>query len=381
MKKLNVFRRWSVDQVIMIKYRIDLIDFSLFEFLSFCATLDETEFTVLDNKRYYHFDWKEIVRMMPCLGLSNRQSVSKRINRLVERDLLVKHPRNKSLKKCFCGWGNQRGNFVRELIDRDTVKGYFLDTVNEDLQSNNEEKQSVQAESKRPFTVEMIQKTSVNEDLQSNRVDFQSFVSSVNEGLQSKNEIYIIYNNSIDNIREKLNNGKTKGFTKEENDLKLFKEESEVIFAVQKFSGKYSTDLRKLCYHSFNEVHAFFHHIVKEQPFRKFSWGRGAHFNQLGNLIKELIIHLESDSVTVNTNEEFAHYFTMFLIDFCHLPEFHTDNFTPTWMKSKFNEIVSQIQKIRINGKSNSFIKRTNNRRSTFSKRNKYEEILNKTGS
>lgn len=101
---------WGIDQraIIESNLNIDIIDFSILRMLMDFSSSEACQKMQETGTLYYMFRWKLIKTQLPILNLNNRQSVWRRINKLIDAKILSPHPNNQTNRASWFRFAENR---------------------------------------------------------------------------------------------------------------------------------------------------------------------------------------------------------------------------------------------------------------------------------
>jgi hypothetical protein len=175
---------WNMDQRAIIEsgLNIDDRDYSIFKYLARFASSLSCKKLQEEEQIFYYFHWTLIKNQFPVFKLNTRQSVNKRILKLIDAELLIRHEENQRQKKSWYRFGKNRELLLGEECKRK------LPSVNESYPK--EEKTANQCKPKLP---------SVNESYEECK---PKLPFSVNESLHNTTTINNTTINNIDISKE-----------------------------------------------------------------------------------------------------------------------------------------------------------------------------------
>ena len=84
---------------------IDIIDYAIFDLLKDFSLSKECKKMIVEDKTYYFFGWRLISHQLPMIKIKSRQGINKRINKLIDCQLLERYENNKEENKAYFAFG------------------------------------------------------------------------------------------------------------------------------------------------------------------------------------------------------------------------------------------------------------------------------------
>ena len=81
--------------------KLDFIDLAIYDFITEFMLCDDCQKMIIGNEQYFWIKADLIIENMPLLGITTTRGINKRIERLIEYDLLERCPDNKNLRQSF----------------------------------------------------------------------------------------------------------------------------------------------------------------------------------------------------------------------------------------------------------------------------------------
>lgn len=72
---------------------LDVIEMLILDCMKSCANSKDCACTLQENKMWYHISTRSIIQGMPSLNIKSKSAISRRINKLVAANLLIRHPK------------------------------------------------------------------------------------------------------------------------------------------------------------------------------------------------------------------------------------------------------------------------------------------------
>lgn len=98
---------------------LDIIDMAIFDFIKDFAPVAKR---LASDNSYFMIRWKLITEQLPMLGISTRQGIHKRMQTLIDLDVIQAHPDNQTMNGSWFRWGKSYDKLI------------FSDRVNDGLQ-------------------------------------------------------------------------------------------------------------------------------------------------------------------------------------------------------------------------------------------------------
>jgi hypothetical protein len=138
---------WSIDQRAIVEsgLQIDIIDFSILRMLIDFASSTGCKKMNEEGVLFYMFRWKLVKDQFPTLKLNTRQSVKKRLKKLIDAKLIAPHPENQRTRSAWFRFAENR----KILFEKNckpklpTVNQSYPNTSNQSLQCDNESLQTL----------------------------------------------------------------------------------------------------------------------------------------------------------------------------------------------------------------------------------------------
>ena len=81
--------------------KLDFIDLAIYDFITEFMLCDDCQKMIVGNEQYFWIKADLVIENMPLLGITTTRGINKRIERLIEYDLLERCPDNKNLRQSF----------------------------------------------------------------------------------------------------------------------------------------------------------------------------------------------------------------------------------------------------------------------------------------
>ena len=81
--------------------KLDFIDLAIYDFITEFMLCEDCQKMIIGNEQYFWIKADLIIENMPLLGITTTRGINKRIERLIEYDLLERCPDNKNLRQSF----------------------------------------------------------------------------------------------------------------------------------------------------------------------------------------------------------------------------------------------------------------------------------------
>lgn len=81
--------------------KLDFIDLAIYDFITEFMLCEDCQKMIVGNEQYFWIKADLIIENMPLLGITTTRGINKRIERLIEYDLLERCPDNKNLRQSF----------------------------------------------------------------------------------------------------------------------------------------------------------------------------------------------------------------------------------------------------------------------------------------
>ena len=85
--------------------KLDIIDIAIYDFIKSFTLSDKCGKMIINNMTYYWINSSMIIEQMPILNISTERGISKRIDKLVEAEMIDRYPKNKSIQKSLFKFG------------------------------------------------------------------------------------------------------------------------------------------------------------------------------------------------------------------------------------------------------------------------------------
>lgn len=96
---VNINQKAIVD--LGLQDKLDFIDLAIYDFITEFMLCDDCQKMIIGNEQYFWIKADLIIENMPLLGITTTRGINKRIERLIEYDLLERCPDNKNLRQSF----------------------------------------------------------------------------------------------------------------------------------------------------------------------------------------------------------------------------------------------------------------------------------------
>ena len=96
---VNINQKAIVD--LGLQDKLDFIDLAIYDFITEFMLCDDCQKMIIGNEQYFWIKADLIIENMPLLGITTTRGINKRIERLVEYNLLERCPDNKNLRQSF----------------------------------------------------------------------------------------------------------------------------------------------------------------------------------------------------------------------------------------------------------------------------------------
>jgi len=96
---VNINQKAIVD--LGLQDKLDFIDLAIYDFITEFMLCDDCQKMIVGNEQYFWIKADLIIENMPLLGITTTRGINKRIERLIEYDLLERCPDNKNLRQSF----------------------------------------------------------------------------------------------------------------------------------------------------------------------------------------------------------------------------------------------------------------------------------------
>lgn len=94
---------WAINNF----HSLDITDLALFDFVKSFMLSDRCETIVYEKRQYFWINPSTIIKEMPILGITTTRGINKRIDNLIEAELLERCPNNQSNQKTYLKMGNK----------------------------------------------------------------------------------------------------------------------------------------------------------------------------------------------------------------------------------------------------------------------------------
>lgn len=91
---------------------IDIVDAAIFDFIKDFSHSDKCAKMQIDGKTYFWITNQTIIDNLPLLQISTPRGISKRIDNLVNAELLVRCPNNKEINKTLYAFGRRYDEYI-----------------------------------------------------------------------------------------------------------------------------------------------------------------------------------------------------------------------------------------------------------------------------
>ena len=96
---VNINQKAIVD--LGLQDKLDFIDLAIYDFITEFMLCDDCQKMIIGNEQYFWIKSDLILENMPLLGITTARGINKRIEKLIEYDLLERCPDNKNLRQSF----------------------------------------------------------------------------------------------------------------------------------------------------------------------------------------------------------------------------------------------------------------------------------------
>ena len=96
---ININQKAIVD--LGLQDKLDFIDLAIYDFITEFMLCEDCQKMIVGNEQYFWIKADLIIENLPLLGISTTRGVNKRIEKLIECDLLERCPDNKNLRQSF----------------------------------------------------------------------------------------------------------------------------------------------------------------------------------------------------------------------------------------------------------------------------------------
>ena len=96
---VNINQKAIVD--LGLQDKLDFIDLAIYDFITEFMLCDDCQKMIIGNEQYFWIKADLIIENMPLLGITTTRGINKRIERLIEYNLLERCPDNKNLRQSF----------------------------------------------------------------------------------------------------------------------------------------------------------------------------------------------------------------------------------------------------------------------------------------
>jgi len=132
-------------------FDLDFNDMAIFDLMKDASNGPRIKKMFFDDCTYYEFRWKWIIQQLPMLKIKTRQGINKRIQKLIDAEIVIGYPNNSAENTAFFRFGRNYELFIYADAKR----------VNKNLQPVNESYQTCKQEFTQP----------VNESLHNKKIN------------------------------------------------------------------------------------------------------------------------------------------------------------------------------------------------------------------
>jgi len=131
---------WTVDQRAILEsgLMIDIIDFSILRMFMDFATCDACTKMTEKGVQFYKFRWQLVKDQFPTLKLNTRQSVKKRMKKLIDAKIIAPHPGNQKSRSAWFRFAENKEKLFNKKGKASTSNESYLNTSNQSLHTSNE---------------------------------------------------------------------------------------------------------------------------------------------------------------------------------------------------------------------------------------------------
>lgn len=108
---------------------IDIVDAAVFDFIKDFSHSDKCVKMQIDGKTYFWINNQTIIDNLPLLQISTPRGISKRIDNLVDAELLVRCPNNQEMNKTLYAFGRRYDEYIFTSESRPWNESSDLGTV------------------------------------------------------------------------------------------------------------------------------------------------------------------------------------------------------------------------------------------------------------
>lgn len=131
----------SINQKIVIELGLDLdiIDLAIFDFIKSFANTDKCRKITDNGVQYFWISSSYVIEEMPLLGIKSDRGISKRIDNLINSNLIERCPNNQSMQKSYYKFGSMyyELEFATTNESSKHLERKFQATTNESSKDNN----------------------------------------------------------------------------------------------------------------------------------------------------------------------------------------------------------------------------------------------------
>ena len=119
--------------------KLDIIDIAIYDFIKSFTLSDKCGKMIINNTTYYWINSSMIIEQMPILNISTERGISKRIDKLVEAEMIDRYPKNKSIQKSLFKFGKNAELYEFSTTNENSIsiEPLFQATMNESSKDNN----------------------------------------------------------------------------------------------------------------------------------------------------------------------------------------------------------------------------------------------------
>lgn len=96
---ININQKAIVD--LGLQDKLDFIDLAIYDFITEFMLCEDCQKMIVGNEQYFWIKADLVIENMPLLGITTTRGVNKRIEKLIECNLLERCPENKNLRQSF----------------------------------------------------------------------------------------------------------------------------------------------------------------------------------------------------------------------------------------------------------------------------------------